>query len=101
MAKKPTRAEARLLTYPPTKETWVCQAKKPSLDGSTCQKINAGKYERCWVCGSKKPKRPKKLWPQYVAACKKVGIEPGQSLRPGGSDVPATGKRRVARRRAT
>ena len=105
MARRLTRVEQRLIHYPPTKGTWVCQAKKPSLDGPKvpCTKVNSGAAEVCWVCGTKPPAKRKLLWPEYVSACKKAGIEPTGKMRSRieDSDVPTTRKRRTARKRAT
>ena len=59
--------ERGLLLYPPTESTWIC----------TNDHVVAGSYKECWACKEKRPRRPKLLWPKYVAACQKVGVEPG------------------------
>ncbi len=62
---KLTGEEIRLLEYNPTKTTWKCE----------CGLANSGKMKVCWACG--KPKNKVLLWPVYVAACVKVGVEEG------------------------
>jgi len=57
--------EQGLLLHPPTKVTWAC----------SCGIYNGGRQEKCWLCG--KPKTDKLLWPIYIAACEKVGVEIG------------------------
>lgn len=98
-----TRAETRLLEFPPTEETWVCRGKIRSLDGvlSPCAFINNGRNDVCMLCRAPKGKRPTKLWPKYTAACKKVGIDP--TLRKsytGDADVPTPRKRRRSTKRS-
>jgi len=70
-AREVTETEARLLLYPPTESTWLC----------SCDQPIKGSAEKCYFCGKKKPKKVKLLWPQYVKACKKVGIDPGLSWK--------------------
>jgi hypothetical protein len=60
-----TQAELRLLQYPPTETTWICK----------CGKYGSGEAKLCYFCNGKKTKTL--LWPKYVEACTKVGIEPG------------------------
>jgi len=64
-----TQREQGLLLHPPTKESWLC----------SCDIINSGKNEHCWVCGKKQT--TKLLWPLYEKACAKVGIEVGTLWR--------------------
>lgn len=68
--------ERRLLMYPPTETTWVCESHFRE-DGTTYSMVNSGKEETCGLCQKPKPKKPKLLWPEYVKLCEKVGIEPG------------------------
>lgn len=80
--KKPTLAEQKILTHPPTPKTWECRASvlrnvSDQIQIGTCGMINTGRTDKCCLCGKRKPAKPKLLWPAYVKACEKVGIEPG------------------------
>ena len=106
MAKRLTKSEKALLRYPPTPETWICTHQWMRLyedEKRPCNAVNAGKKKRCWVCQAAKPTRPKRLWPKYLAACKKAGIEPRQGVateaggdtrppvaHPGGEGAPSS-----------
>lgn len=100
MAKKLTKAEARLIAYPPTQTTWVCTSPSIMKEGA-CNMVNSGKSERCWVCNGNRSNVL--LWPAYEKACKKAGIDPslGKPETPEVSDVPQRRKRRSRRRAAT
>lgn len=71
-------AEEALLRNPPTPETWVC-GRKTKHDGIEveCRGVLSGNCRKCHFCGKDKRASAKKLWPAYVAACAKAGIEPG------------------------
>ena len=72
---KLSKAELRLLFYPPTPATWICPAKNhPDVVGEC---LNSGLTIKCPMCGNKKPKKPKLLWPAYVKVCEKAEIDPG------------------------
>lgn len=72
-----TAAEKRMLDYPPTERTWLCQSKRKTDEGTRiCGTPCSGKTEACYSCGKAKPKKPKLLWPQYLLVCKKAGVEP-------------------------
>lgn len=73
-----TQAEARLIQYPPNPDTWACGAtlKTPDGDPFSCGGRMAGRFTSCVFCGKKKPRNPKLIWPEYVRACAKAGIEP-------------------------
>lgn len=43
--------------------------------------LNSGSRTTCVSCTSKRPKKHKLVWEQYVAACKKVGIDPDTRTR--------------------
>lgn len=107
--KKPrlTTLEKRLLSFPPTKTTWECRAKRNHLfDQSVivCGGVNNGKESSCWLCRSKRPAKPPLLWPLYVKACSKVGIEPGEKWKEGldassilaGASAPRPRRRRAS-----
>lgn len=66
--------EKYLLTNPPNEGTWKCISPTPS--DTICGIINSGKATDCWLCRTPKPVKPTLLWPMYLVACKKVGIEP-------------------------
>lgn len=89
-----TNAELHLLRHPPTPDTWVCPAKhrgNDPKDVKTCGMVNSGKRDRCTLCASKKPRRPVLLWPAYVRAAVKAGIEPtGKSWWPEKPDPETT-----------
>lgn len=73
-----TQREKRLLRYPPTDSTWEClSTTKRGEETVRCGAINPGSSVTCWCCARPKSRRPKLLYPAYVAACKKAGIEPG------------------------
>ena len=61
--------EQGLLLHPPTKESWLC----------SCDIINNGNNENCWVCGKKQSSNL--LWPMYEKACAKAGVEIGTLWR--------------------
>lgn len=69
-----TQFERKMLEYPPTEKTWICKAKK---EDSTCNMILSGSTPNCLLCGKPQGENPQRLWPKYVDACAKVGIEPG------------------------
>lgn len=74
--------ELRLLEHPPTETTWVCTHVYKDEDKGTISKvdmINAGSQTHCVFCQKAKSKTAKTLWLDYVAACGKVGIEPGST----------------------
>jgi len=75
---KLTKIEKRLLEYPPNPDTWECQGILSNSE--KCTMGNNAKNTKCVVCGTIKPKRPKKYWKTYVEACNKVGIIPGEQL---------------------
>jgi hypothetical protein len=64
---KLTKIEERLLLFPPTKDTWIC---------NNCDRYVSGSYNVCIWCRVKKPKQPKLVWPKYIKACEKINIEP-------------------------
>lgn len=72
-----TEKEKRMLEYPPTPATWVCQNMG---EEGVCGMINAAYYDVCSICATRRPDNPTLLWPSYVTACNKVGITPGESL---------------------
>lgn len=72
---KLTENEKRLLSYPPTKETWVCQ-NKYGEENVLCDMPNSGSSTECWLCRAKKPDDPILLWPAYVKICEKFNIDP-------------------------
>lgn len=81
MAKKLTLADQRLLRFPPTASTWECLfATMLTTDPPQvrrCGAYNHGERKDCWLCGTRKPRRPHLIYPAYTAACLKAGIEPG------------------------
>ena len=98
-----TVAEKRLLQHPPTKGTWRCKGyiKTSPTEGEVekklCGQLNLGLTHHCWVCGKVKPNKAELVWPEYVAACKKAGIEPGERWHE--SDPPKAAARRNVRRK--
>lgn len=75
---KLTQADQRLLRHPPTEKTWECQVKRTHDDMQVvCGMVNSGSRTTCCLCTRPKARQPKLLWPSYLAACKKAGIEPG------------------------
>lgn len=96
-----TKIEQHLLRYPPTLGTWKCEDVSLSLEADpahdapiieirrTCGNVNSARMEACWVCGTPKPEEPKLMWPLYVAACKKAGIEPSHTTSPSSEDAAA------------
>src|SRR5688572_9281768 len=76
-----TLLEKQLLRYPPTEATWLCRAKVEWNMGDSCGVLNSGSQEKCWLCGEKKPRAAKLIWPVYLSACEKAGIEPGTPWR--------------------
>lgn len=67
-----TKREENLLEHPPTPSTWICSnAKHPDI-----KTVNPGSAKECYICLKNKPANPKLVWPEYVAACAKVNIEP-------------------------
>lgn len=76
--RKFTKAEKQLLDHPPTPRTWVCPRKREKGEQGRvpCGFVNSGRQRKCVMCGSPKPSKPKLLWPLYLAACKKAGIQP-------------------------
>jgi hypothetical protein len=91
-----TLRDKRLLKYPPTPETWICRAKKAE---GTCGNVLGGSTDRCWHCGTRRPARPTRLYPDYERACAKAGIEPGTPWRDD-SDNELALARAEARRKA-
>lgn len=90
--KKPklTVQEKNLLEFPPTERTWVCNgtylvwnATESKNEKKTCGTVNGGSNKECMLCGKKRSEKPKLLWPDYVSACAKVGIEPGTMWKMG------------------
>ncbi len=84
-----TDRERQLIQYPPTPTTWACGRKyktselidgEPQLVDYKCVGINPGSTKVCSYC--RRPKRPTALllWPAYLAACVKAGIEPKGSV---------------------
>lgn len=73
---KLTEYEKALLEYPPTMTTWICQKRK-TAEGVVIKHVNTGSNKKCTYCGEARPAKPKLIWPDYVSACEKVGIEPG------------------------
>lgn len=67
---KLTQLERNLLEYPPTEKTWICNSCEYKC-------VNSGSNTQCFLCAKPRPKKPTLLWPKYIAACEKVGIEPG------------------------
>lgn len=66
-----------MMKYPPTKGTWICMAKR-LRDGISfkCQSYLSADESKCPWCGTKKPRKPPLLWPEYVIACEKAGVDP-------------------------
>lgn len=93
-----TKRELNMLAHPPTKGTWLCTK---CCDEPILNSVSLG---ACWLCGTKMGERPKLLWPLYVVACKKAGIEPsGKRWTPDMEEAVAPRKpvkRRTARKRA-
>lgn len=84
---KYTRLELKLLEFPPTEETWLCDGKWLSYDyvanrqvEARCDTINPGRNQECWIC--KKEKSDKVLWPIYQEAVKKKESESQQVVAP-------------------
>jgi hypothetical protein len=74
---KLTKAEKRLIQHPPTPRTWRCRSKRKGEAGTEpCGFINSGLRSTCGMCGTSKPSKPTLLWPLYLKACAKAGIEP-------------------------
>lgn len=74
---KLTKAEKRLVLWPPTPRTWVCRRKQEKDAGTgKCGFVNSGRQRKCLMCGGPKPSKPVLLWPAYLKACQKAGIEP-------------------------
>jgi hypothetical protein len=102
--KKLTKAELRLLEYPPTESTWRCQAPKPTADNenAVCGMVNSGSLANCWVCMSVEPRSL--LWPEYQKAAAKAGV-PDESLgkrwTPEVANVPVKRQRRTRRKSAS
>ena len=72
-----SKAERQLLDHPPTPRTWVCKRKRKQEGALTeCGMVNSGQQRKCVLCASPRPSKPKLLWPLYLAACKKAGIQP-------------------------
>lgn len=59
---KLTSIEKRLLLYPPTKSTWICD---------NCKFYVSGKYNICVMCRTEKPANAKLVWPMYLEAKRK------------------------------
>lgn len=96
-----TTAERRILKNPPTETTWVCQAKRVTDDGvKLCNTTVAGRDEQCWLCRKPRPRRPKLLWPVYLAACKKAKHEAGTPFREG-TPTPPSPPTRVRRKKGS
>ena len=75
-----TAAERRLLEWPPTPETWKCKKRLISLvpgEERVCPWVMAGYSQKCTGCGTPMPSKPERLFPAYLLACEKAGIEPG------------------------
>jgi hypothetical protein len=71
------KAEKRLVLHPPTPRTWVCRKKRQKDAGTeACGFVNSGRHRKCQLCAATKPSKPVLLWPLYLAACKKAGIDP-------------------------
>lgn len=102
---KLSAAEKRLLVYPPTETTWECQGSlkvrlMDEIVDQACSMAWSGDKTKCLVCGVARRKRPKLLWPLYVAACKKAGIEPGDRWRDPASGNELALARATAARKA-
>jgi hypothetical protein len=82
---KLTLAEQKIIQYPPTRRTYVCRGKRGTNvqndDGSwtknmtVCGFVNNGRNKTCLLCGRRKPEKPTLLWPTYLAALAKAGLE--------------------------
>lgn len=101
-----TQAEKKILRYPPTKQTWRCKGyvltstSEGTVEKKLCGTLVIGMSGKCFVCGKKKPSRPELVWPEYVRACQKAGIEPGTKWRETEQSTQPTPKRRVRRKAA-
>jgi hypothetical protein len=68
---------------PPTEGTWWHEVEYEKEDAagkiikSTYRHVSSASHKKCVLCGYAQPRNPKKLWPDYVRACKIVGIDPG------------------------
>ena len=65
---KLSKFEMELLEYPPTEGTWLCEQ----------DHINARAVTECVWCRHPKPEKARLLWPQYVKACEKLQLTPGE-----------------------
>lgn len=92
--------EQALLRYPPTPTTWACRRKLKN-DGVeyVCSHVNTGRAKACVFCGTSKPARPNLLWPLYVAACSKAGIEPGTRWPTATQTTTADAPKKTVRRK--
>lgn len=71
------KAERQLVLHPPTPRTWVCRRKRQKDAGTeACGFVNSGLQRQCVLCAAPKPSKPVLLWPLYLKACEKAGIEP-------------------------
>jgi hypothetical protein len=78
---KLTQADERLILYPPTETTWECNRTRTVIqDGEpaeyTCKAKNAGHVRNCVICTKPKARNAKLVWPRYLEACRKAGVEP-------------------------
>lgn len=91
-----TAADKKLLRYPPTPQTWRCKRYVTDADGVKrhCRTVLVGMSRKCWLCGKEKPAKPELVWPDYVAACKKAGIEPGTRWRDPSDTIEQAAARR-------
>lgn len=80
-----------MLMYPPTPDTWQCRATFRTGDGVTvreCAMWNSGSRRTCSMCTARKPRKPKLMWPSYVRAAVKAGIDPELFGKPYYADRP-------------
>lgn len=98
-----TYAEKRLLKYPPTERTWECGnniavVRQDDTVKVRCGWLNSGRAAKCVGCGRMKPKKPQLVYPRYLVACQKAGIEPGTRWRESDTPLPARTRRKVRRK---
>lgn len=70
-----TEADRKLLSYPPTKGTWICQNRWGD-ENTLCATINGRNHEECILCKAPKLEEPVLLWGAYVKVCERFELDP-------------------------